>query len=235
MTHILLIEDDENLAVGLEYNLRDEGYEVTACRDGESGLKAYHENKQDLVVLDWMLPGIDGMAVLSDIRKESLSVPVLILSARNEKDYVIEGLDHGANDYLTKPFDLHILMARIRTLLRNRAWLSSDGSGKIKKAQFGDCSIDFETFDAEVRGKKVTLSFKGSMIMKLLWEKKEEVVSREEILQKVWGIEQYIQSRTVDNFIVQLRRIFEVDPKNPKIIQSVHGQGYRFSPPKNSL
>ena len=226
MNRILLIEDDRNMAMGLEFNLKSEGFEVTHCMDGESGMAALEAVDFDLLVLDWMLPGADGLEVLRRLRAKSVQVPVLLLTARDSKEDIVEGLDSGANDYLTKPFDLNILMARIRSLLRSRAWLSQKGSGK--EARFGNAYINFETFDAAVGGKQVRLSYKEAMIMKLFCEKRNQVITREELLQKVWGIDGYIQSRTVDNHIVQLRKIFEENPKHPKLILSIHGSGYKF-------
>jgi two-component system alkaline phosphatase synthesis response regulator PhoP len=223
---ILLIEDDRNMAMGLEFNLKSEGFEVVHCMDGESGLAALAAGEFDLLVLDWMLPGVDGLEVLRELRKKKLSMPVLLLTARDTKEDIVEGLDSGADDYLAKPFDLNILMARIRSLLRSRSWLTQKESAK--EARFDDIYINFETFDAEVRGKPVRLSYKEAMIMKLFWEKRNQVITREELLQKVWGIEGYIQSRTVDNHIVQLRKIIEANPKNPRLILSIHGSGYKF-------
>lgn len=226
---ILLIEDDKNMAMGLEFNLRSEGFEVTHCLDGESGLAALAGGKFDLMVLDWMLPGVDGLEVLRKLRRRDVSLPVLLLTARDTKEDIVEGLDSGADDYLSKPFDLNILVARIRSLLRSRAWLTQKES--VKDARFGEAYINFETFEAEVAGKQVRLSYKEAMIMKLFWEKKGQVITREELLQKVWGIEGYIQSRTVDNHIVQLRKIFEANPKTPRLILSIHGSGYKFVAP----
>jgi two-component system alkaline phosphatase synthesis response regulator PhoP len=226
MTRILLIEDDRNMAMGLVFNLRSEGFEVMHCLDGETGLAAMAEKEFDLLVLDWMLPGVDGLAVLRQLRTRNVSVPVLLLTARDSKEDIVEGLDSGADDYLAKPFDLNILMARIRSLLRSRAWLNQ--KEVQKEARFGDAYINFETFEAVVRGKHVKLSYKEAMIMKLFWEKRNQVITREELLQKVWGIEGYIQSRTVDNHIVQIRKIFEANPKDPRLILSIHGSGYKF-------
>ena len=225
-TRILLIEDDRNMAMGLEFNLRSEGFEVTYCIDGESGLAALAGGNFDLLVLDWMLPGLDGLEVLRELRKQNVSVPVLLLTARDTKEDIVEGLDSGADDYLAKPFDLNILMARIRSLLRSRSWLSQKES--VKEARFGNAYINFETFEAEVGGRQVRLSYKEAMVMKLFWEKRNQVITREELLQKVWGIEGFIQSRTVDNHIVQLRKIFEANPRTPRLILSIHGSGYKF-------
>lgn len=226
MTRILLIEDDSSMAMGLEYNLRSEGYEVVLCQDGESGLKALRESVFDLVLLDWMLPGLDGIEVLKTIRADQVAVPVLLLTAREAKEDMIDGLDAGADDFLSKPFDLNVLLARIRSLLRGRSWLVQREPGD--EARFGAHHIRFDTFEATAKGKTFRLSYKEAMIMKLFWEKRGQVISREELLQKVWGITGYIQSRTVDNHIVQLRKYFEENPKNPRLILSIHGEGYKF-------
>jgi two-component system, OmpR family, alkaline phosphatase synthesis response regulator PhoP len=227
MNRILLIEDDRNMAMGLVFNLKSEGFDVTHCLDGETGLAAMEEKEFDLLVLDWMLPGVDGLEVLRRLRSRNVSVPVLLLTARDSKDDIVEGLDSGADDYLAKPFDLNILMARIRSLLRSRAWLTQKETA-LKDARFGNAYVNFETFEAAIGDKQIRLSYKEAMIMKLFWEKRNQVITREELLQKVWGIEGYIQSRTVDNHIVQLRKIFEENPKNPKLILSIHGSGYKF-------
>ncbi len=226
MNRILLIEDDRNMAMGLEFNLKTEGFDVTYCADGETGLEMLAQRSFDLLVLDWMLPGADGLEVLRKVRQTNVSVPVLLLTARDSKEDIVEGLNSGADDYLTKPFDLNILMARIRSLLRSRAWLTQKESAN--EARFGDVHINFETFEASIGERKIRLSYKEAMIMKLFWDRRNQVVTREELLQKVWGIEGYIQSRTVDNHIVQLRKIFEQNPKNPKLILSIHGSGYKF-------
>ncbi|MDQ3000144.1 MAG: response regulator transcription factor [Fibrobacterota bacterium] len=226
MNRILLIEDDRNMAMGLVFNLKSEGFEVTHCLDGETGLAAMEEQVFDILVLDWMLPGVDGLEVLRRLRGRNVSVPVLLLTARDSKEDIVEGLDSGADDYLAKPFDLNILMARIRSLLRSRAWLTQKETHK--DARFGNAYVNFETFEATIGEKQIRLSYKEAMIMKLFWEKRNQVITREELLQKVWGIEGYIQSRTVDNHIVQLRKIFEENPKIPKLILSIHGSGYKF-------
>jgi two-component system, OmpR family, alkaline phosphatase synthesis response regulator PhoP len=227
MSRILIIEDDQSMALGLEYNLKIEGYETVVCQDGESGLKALMETDFDLILLDWMLPGMDGIEVLRTIRGKQWAVPVLLLTARDGKDDVVEGLDAGADDFLTKPFDLNILLARIRSLLRGRTWLSQK-TEPGEEARFGNHRIRFDTFEAETNGKTFRLSYKEAMIMKLFWEKRGQVITREELLEKVWGITGYFQSRTIDNHIVQLRKYFEANPKIPRLILSIHGEGYKF-------
>ena len=227
MNRILLIEDDLNMAMGLEFNLKKEGFIVTHCADGEAGLETLNKNEFDLIVLDWMLPGADGLEVLRKVRQNNVSIPVLLLTARDSKEDIVEGLNSGADDYLTKPFDLNILMARIRSLLRSRVWLTQKES--VNEARFNNIVINFENFEASIGEQKVRLSYKEAMIMKLFWERRNQVVTREELFQKVWGIDVFIQSRTVDNHVVQLRKIFEKNPKIPKYILSIHGSGYKFT------
>jgi len=230
MSHVLLVEDDRSLALGLEFNLRAEGYEVKVCPDAESAtefLASPAAGDLDLLVLDWMLPGQDGLALLRILRGNGNRIPVLLLTARDAKEDIIEGLDAGADDYLTKPFDLNILLARIRSLLRSRSWRPQEGEPP-DEARFDDIQIDFNTLTAEVRGESRRLSYKEAQILKLLWEKRNSVVTREELLHKIWGIEGYVPSRTVDNHIVQLRKTLEENPKNPKYILSIHGSGYKF-------
>ena len=227
MNRILLVEDDRNLALGLEFNLRSEGYEVTVCPDAESALVALaKESEFDLIVLDWMLPGKDGIEMLRELRQVKNTVPVLLLTARDNKEDVVEGLDAGADDYLTKPFDLNVLLARIRSLLRSRSWRAAGEAPD--EARFDNVKIDFNSLTAEVRGQSTKLTYKEAQILKLLWEKRNQIVTREELLQKIWGMEGYIQSRTVDNHIVQLRKLLEENPKKPRYILSIHGTGYKF-------
>jgi DNA-binding response OmpR family regulator len=227
MSRILLVEDDENLALGLEFNLRSEGYEVLVCPDAETSLEAFSRGEEfDLVVLDWMLPGQDGLEMLRRLRGENRPVPVLLLTARDSKEDIVEGLDGGADDYLTKPFDLNILLARIRSLLRSRTRRPPDAAPD--EARFGDIHVDFNSLTVQVRGKPMRLTYKEAQILKLLWERRNQIVTREEILHKIWGVEGYIQTRTVDNQIVQLRNLIEENPKRPKYILSIHGSGYKF-------
>jgi DNA-binding response OmpR family regulator len=240
---ILLVEDDSSLAMGLDFNLRREGYEVTVCADAESAAatvaRTDSTNAFDLFLLDWMLPGKDGLSLLADLRAAGHDAPVLLLTARDSKEDIVEGLDGGADDYLAKPFDLNILLARVRSLLRGRTGSRSArdlGSGAPDEARFGGTGpdgataihADFNNLTIEVRGTRHRLTYKEAQILKLLWERRNQVVNREDLLQKIWGVEGYIQSRTVDNHIVQLRKLIEEDPKKPRMILSIHGSGYKF-------
>ncbi len=227
MNRILLVEDDPSMALGLEFNLRSEGYDIVLRNDAESALDTLaSEPDFDLIVVDWMLPGLDGIGMLRRLREAGNRIPVLLLTARDGNEDVVEGLDSGADDYLTKPFDLNVLLARIRRLLKSRSW-RAEGIAP-DEACFDNVQVDFNSLTAEVRGKGIRLTYKEAQILKLLWEKRNQIVSREELLKKIWGVEGYIQSRTVDNHIVQLRKLLEENPKKPKYILSIHGSGYKF-------
>ena len=232
---ILLVEDDQSLAMGLEFNLRRQGYEIAVFSDAESAAAALpREPAFDLFLLDRMLPGQDGLALLADLRAAGHDAPALMLTARDAREDIIEGLDGGADDYIVKPFDLNILLARVRSLLRGRAPRPREAA--VDEAVFGtdrgnargEVRVDFNALTANVRGTSKRLTFKEAEILKLLWERRNQVVTREELLKKIWGVEGYIQSRTVDNHIVQLRKLIEEDPKKPRFILSIHGSGYKF-------
>ncbi|MCD6024839.1 MAG: Phosphate regulon transcriptional regulatory protein PhoB [Fibrobacteria bacterium] len=226
-TRILLVEDDESLALGLEFNLRSEGYEVLNFPDAETAaVAADSKGPFDLFILDWMLPGRDGLSLMRDLRAAGHTAPVLLLTARDSREDIVAGLDSGADDYLAKPFDLNILLARVRSLLRGRA--ARPRASAPDEAVLGDIRVDFNALTAEIRGHKHRLTYKEAQILKLLWERRNQVVTREELLQKIWGVEGFIQSRTVDNHIVQLRKLIEADPKKPRIILSIHGSGYKL-------
>jgi two-component system alkaline phosphatase synthesis response regulator PhoP len=229
-TRIMLVEDDQSLAMGLEFNLRSEEYDVAVFSDAESASVALErESPFDLILLDRMLPGQDGLAFLSQLRAAGRDTPVLLLTARDSQEDIVEGLDSGADDYLSKPFDLNVLLARVRSLLRRRAARpSTSAPHEARFGERGEVRIDFNNLTALVRGETCRLTYKEAEILKLLWDRRNEVVTREELLQKIWGVEGYIQSRTVDNHIVQLRKVLEVDPKKPRFILSIHGSGYKF-------
>jgi len=226
-TRILLVEDDQSLALGLEFNLRSEGYEVLVFPDAETAaVAADSKGPFDLFILDWMLPGQDGLGLMRDLRAGGHTAPVLLLTARDSREDIVAGLDSGADDYLAKPFDLNILLARVRSLLRGRAHRPPEN--KPDEATIGDIRVDFNALTADIRGQRHRLTYKEAQILKLLWERRNQVVTREELLQKIWGVEGYIQSRTVDNHVVQLRKLIEADPKQPRVILSIHGSGYKL-------
>src|ERR1041384_2871140 len=226
---ILLVEDEENLHDALKLNLELEGYEVTSAMDGAAALKALQEEYFDLIILDVMLPEIDGISVAENIRISNNEVPILILSARNSSADRVLGLKKGADDYLTKPFNLEELLLRVHKLIDKNKKLQ-DKSSIGNSYSFGDNIIDFKAQEASTRsGQKIQLSKKETMLLKLLIENKNEVVPREKILQAVWGYNVYPTTRTIDNFILSFRKYFEEDSRNPKYFHSVRGVGYKYS------
>lgn len=224
---ILLVEDEENLAVGLEYNLTEEGYEVKWAKDGKEAIKFYDEGNYDLILLDIMLPYFNGFEIAEYVRKKNPQMPILMLTARAGIDDKVKGLELGADDYLTKPFHLKELLLRIKGMLRRKNWYTSEVSIEpIYK--FGDNEINFENFRCIKSRNEFQLTSYEAMIMKYLIVNKNKVVSRKELLENVWNMNADVETRTVDNFIVRLRKHFEDDPSNPKFIVSVRSAGYMF-------
>lgn len=226
---ILLAEDEENLHEALKLNLELEGYDVTSAFDGAAALKAVENEYFDLLILDVMLPELDGINVTETIRLKNNEVPILILSAKNSSADRVLGLKKGADDYLTKPFNLEELLLRIHKLInKNKKLLDKSSVGDTYS--FDGNKIDFKAQEAVNRqGEKISLSKKESMLLKLLIENKNEVVPREKILQSVWGYNVYPTTRTIDNFILSFRKYFEKDSRNPKYFHSVRGVGYKFA------
>lgn len=226
---ILLVEDEENLQEALKLNLELEGYEVTGAYDGAEALQAVQKEYFNLIILDVMLPEIDGITVCETIRLSNPDIPILILSAKNSSADRVLGLKKGADDYLTKPFNLEELLLRVNNLIKKSERLSS--KEPIPDVyDFGKNKIDFKASEAITRnGEKVTLTKKEIMLLKLLIENKNEVVTREKILQVVWGYNVYPTTRTIDNFILNFRKYFEEDSRDPKYFHSVRGVGYKFT------
>ena len=226
---ILLVEDEENLQEALKLNLELEGYEVTGSNDGADALRIFQKEHFDLIILDVMLPELDGIAVLETIRLQNSHVPILILSARNSSSDRVLGLRKGADDYLTKPFNLEELLLRVNKLI----WKSEQLSSKQPLPdvyEFGKNRIDFKALECfNKNGEKIFLTKKEVMLLKLLIENKNEVVTRERILQSVWGYNVYPTTRTIDNFILNFRKYFEEDSRNPHYFHSVRGVGYKFT------
>src|SRR6266487_2497267 len=227
--NILLVEDEENLHEALKLNLELEGYEVTSCYNGTDALKAIQNEYFDLIILDIMLPGIDGIHITENIRVQQNEVPILILSAKNTGADRVLGLKKGADDYLTKPFNLEELLLRVEKLIqKNKKIQVKETVGDTY--EFGGNKIDFKAQQAITRnGDKIDLSKKEAMLLKLLIENRNEVVTREKILQMVWGYNVYPTTRTIDNFILSFRKYFEEDSRNPKYFHSVRGVGYKYS------
>lgn len=232
-TKILLVEDEESLAIGLEFNLQEEGYEVTRARDGREALQFYEKENYDLIILDIMLPYINGFEVAERVREKNPQLPILMLTARTRKDDRIHGLELGADDYITKPFHLVELLLRVKRMLQRKEWyVSSVNSNPVFK--FGNNEINFETLVCKCGGEELRLTPHEAMALQYLIERKGKPVSRKELLEKVWHITSEVETRTVDNFIVRLRKYFEEDPSNPKYIKSVRGIGYMFESEKLS-
>lgn len=225
---ILLVEDEENLHEALKLNLELEGFTVTSAFDGAMAINAVNNEYFDLIILDVMLPELDGIAVTETIRINNNEVPILILSAKNASADRVLGLKKGADDYLTKPFNLEELLLRVYKLINKNQRLM-DKSTVGNSYSFGDNVVDFKAQEAfNKRNGKFQLSKKETMLLKLLIENKNEVVPREKILQSVWGYNVYPTTRTIDNFILNFRKYFEEDSRNPRFFQSVRGVGYKY-------
>src|SRR5436190_5327470 len=226
---IVLVEDEENRHEALKLNLELEGYEVTSSFDGAAALKAVENEYFDLMILDVMLPEMDGINVTETVRLNNNEVPILILSAKNSSADRVLGLKKGADDYLTKPFNLEELLLRVKKLIeKNKRLQDKETIGNTYS--FGNNTVDFKAQEAvKSSGEKIQLSKKETMLLKLLIEDKNEVVPREKILQAVWGYNVYPTTRTIDNFILNFRKYFEEDSRNPKYFQSVRGVGYKYS------
>jgi DNA-binding response OmpR family regulator len=234
MTRILIVEDEKHLANGLRFNLEAEGYAVGLVDTGEAAIEALTKepNSFDVVVLDVMLPGKDGFEVISEVRHAGQFVPTLMLTARGHPDDVLKGFAAGADDYLAKPFDLAILIARIRGLLRRREWLSGSRSPAAKNPgdlfTFGDKSIDFNRLELRVGKEVVPLTLMEANVLRYLIQHEGQAVSRKKLLEDVWGLHEDTDTRAIDNFIVRLRRYIEDDPTRPRHMLTVRGVGYRF-------
>src|SRR3954469_22964003 len=226
---ILIVEDEENFHEALRLNLELEGYSVSSAYDGSQALKAVEQEYFDLILLDIMLPEVDGITVIETIRLQNNEIPILILSAKNSGADRVLGLKKGADDYLTKPFNLEELLLRVQKLIeKNKKLQDKESIGDTYS--FGNSVIDFKAQEAMTKtGEKVQLSKKESMLLKLLIENKNEVVPREKILQTVWGYNVYPTTRTIDNFILNFRKYFEEDSRNPKYFHSVRGVGYKYT------
>lgn len=226
---VLLVEDEENLHESLKMNLELEGYQITSAFDGIQAMKAVQNEYFDLIVMDVMIPEVDGFSVTQNIRLTNTEVPILILSAKDSSADKVTGLKKGADDYLTKPFNLEELLLRVRKLIEKNKRLQKTSSVGDSYG-FGGNTVDFRAQQATTaRGEKIDLSKKEAMLLKLLIENKNEVVPREKILQSVWGYNVYPTTRTIDNFILSFRKYFEEDSRNPKYFHSVRGVGYKYA------
>jgi DNA-binding response OmpR family regulator len=224
MSKILLIEDERKMRLGLKDNLEFEGYDVNAVGNGKDGLHELVTNSYDLVILDVMLPQMSGFDVLRKARENGVTTPVIMLTAKGEEVDKVIGLELGADDYVTKPFSLRELIARVKAVLRrNEGRVPSSGTMRL-----GDVEVDFATYNATKRGEALTMTPKEFEILKFLWEHRNTVVSRDQLLTNVWGYDESISTRTVDNFILKLRQKIENDPSHPCFIITMHGTGYKL-------
>lgn len=222
---ILLVEDEENIREVVKLNLELEGYEVITADTGKIALKHFQEQHFDLILLDVMLPEVDGFQVCEQIRLTNMSVPIMMLTAKDAAMDRITGLKKGADDYLTKPFNLEEMLLRVQNLLR-RSSKAPENTPEIYT--FGENKVNFITFEAKGKNGDFNLTKKEAMLLKLLIDRKGEVVSRQQILQSVWGYDVYPSTRTIDNFILSFRKYFEDVPKSPKYFLSIRGIGYKF-------
>ncbi|MFH1194804.1 MAG: response regulator transcription factor [bacterium] len=227
-SRILLVEDEESLAIGLEYNLTDEGYFVDWAKDGKQALESFESNKYDLIILDIMLPYFDGFEIAEIVRSKAPQIPILMLTARTSAEDKVKGLELGADDYMTKPFHLRELLMRVRGMLKRKHWYKTF-SVIDPVYKFGENRVDFEKYEATRGSKKFMITQREAMMLKYLIENKERVVSRKELLENVWSINPEVETRTVDIFISRLRKYFEPDPNNPVFIKSIRSAGYCFS------
>ena len=229
-SRVLVVEDDPHLAAGVLENLRAEGYEVAHLADGQAALEWLRTERCALIVLDVMLPGLDGFALCHTLRDQGNNTPVLFLTARGDPADRVRGLEAGGDDYLAKPFHLKEFLLRVRAILKRWDWYrSASASAATAQLTFGGNEVDFRAFRARAwNGEAQELTEKEAMILKVLAEHAGEIVSREDLLERVWGYDVFPSTRTVDNFILRLRKRFERDPANPRHFLTVWGVGYRF-------
>jgi DNA-binding response OmpR family regulator len=223
-TNILIIEDEPSMRLGLRDNLEIEGYHVDTASDGEEGLSKIRTSAFDLILLDVMLPKVSGFDVCKTARVAGIRTPIILLTAKGEEIDKLIGLELGADDYITKPFSVRELLARIKAILRR----SQPVDKSVPVITIGKLSIDFAAFQIRDSGEDVKLSHKEFEILSYLFKNKNQVVTRYDLLENVWGYEEQITTRTVDNFIVRLRQKIEENPNQPKIILTVHGEGYKM-------
>lgn len=227
MSKILIVEDEPSMRLGLKDNLEFEGYDVEIAANGEEGLKKILENDYNLVLLDVMLPQMSGFDVCKTARKKGITTPIILLTAKGEEIDKVLGLELGADDYVTKPFSLRELLARIKAVLR-RGENFSGGDLKDKLISLGNLQINFASYSAFEGKEAVQMSHKEFDVLYYLWKRRNHTVSRDELLTEIWGYEENPTTRTVDNFILKLRQKLEKDPNHPQIILTVHGIGYKL-------
>ena len=222
---ILIIEDEPDLLRAMSINLRAEGFVVLTASRGDTGVEEALREQPDLVLLDIMLPGMNGLDVCRELRRKGFEAPIIMLTAKAEELDRVVGLEIGADDYVTKPFGIRELLARIRVRLRRHTSAAAQSDAKLR---FGKVAIDFDRHEAERAGQRVELTAKEFDVLRMLAQHRGEIVTRDRLLEEVWGYETYPTTRTVDNHILRLRQKLEDDPSNPRHILSIYGEGYKF-------
>lgn len=225
MSKILIADDEPSMLIGLKDNLSFEGYEVVTASDGAMALAIAEKEKFDLMILDVMMPKMSGFDVCKSLRKRGINTPIIFLTAKGEEIDKVLGLELGADDYVTKPFSLRELLARVKAILRRNEFAGVDS---IEKIIIGKLELNFSNYSAFENGEPVQLSHKEFEILKYLWKKKNQTVSRDDLLIDIWGYDESPTTRTVDNFIMRLRNKIEKEPEHPQIIITVHGIGYKL-------
>jgi DNA-binding response OmpR family regulator len=231
--NILIVEDEQHLADGLRFNVEAEGHSAVVTGSGEAALDEISRQKFDVIVLDIMLPGIDGFEVTRRLRGGEDFTPILMLTARGRPEDVLEGFEAGTDDYLPKPFDLNIFLARLNSLLRRRGWFERQtrANAVAETVTINGRTIDFPNLELRNKGEIVRLTLMEAKLLRYLIENAGRAVSRNEILEKVWELQEDTDTRAIDNFIVRLRKYLEDEPNEPKIVQTVRGVGYKFVQP----
>jgi DNA-binding response OmpR family regulator len=227
MKKILIVEDELNMIKGLKDNLEFEGFETDTAMDGTSGLEKVLQNKYDLIILDVMLPGVSGFDICKAARKEGVITPIILLTAKGEEIDKVLGLELGADDYITKPFSLRELLARIKAILR-RVPNGKEGGVEPEFIDIGNIKVNFKNYVA-IKGKnEIKMSYKEFEILHYMYLNAGKIIQRDDLMSDVWSIDYEVTTRTIDNFILKLRQKIEADPNNPKIILTVHGVGYKM-------
>jgi DNA-binding response OmpR family regulator len=245
MMRILIVEDEQHLAEGLRFNLEEEGFEVQICESGEEALAAFSSGLEfSLLVLDVMLPGLSGFDVIQQLRAQGQYLPTLMLTARGRPEDVVRGIAAGADDYLAKPFELSVLLARIKSLLRRQTWMSAGepapaANVPVQEVEINGHRINLDSLEVHHAGQATTLTLMEANLLRYFLEREGQIVSRAELLAKVWQVHEDTDTRAIDNFIVRLRRHLETDPAHPQFLQTVRGGGFRLrhhprAPPKPS-
>ena len=225
MAKILIVEDEPQMQRGVKDNLEFEGYEVDVADDGKSGLQKIMDKSYDLVLLDVMLPQMSGFDVCKKAREKGIATPIIMLTAKGEEIDKVLGLELGADDYITKPFGLRELLARVKAVLRRA---EGSATGSAERMVLGSVEIDFATYNASRSGEAIQMTPKEFDILKFLWHHRNKAVSRDQLLTNVWGYDESLSTRTVDNFILKIRQKVEDDPAHPKHIMTIHGMGYKL-------